>query len=76
MQGVRRNHTGCLHDSTERTREETRESKERVLHYRREERKEGRKTRLKGSGQKHFGGEIQCDPDPAIKGQQTLFGLE
>lgn len=32
--GVRRNHTGCLHDSTERTREETRESEEQVLHYR------------------------------------------
>lgn len=55
MQGVRRNHTGCLHDSTERTREETRESEERVFHYRREERREGRKMRLKGSVQNILG---------------------
>jgi len=66
----RRNHTGCLHDSTERTREETRESEERVFHYRREERREGRKMRLKGSVSDNFGGENSCDPDPAMKGQQ------
>ncbi len=36
-------------------REETRESEEHVLHYRREERREGWKMRLKGSGQNILG---------------------